>query len=300
MSSAPPRVLVVGGGPGGMAAAIWARRLGLRVELLEARRQLGGQLRGVLSPITDYPGIRDVDGPSLAARFVEHLGETGVRIRLASRVAALDPERGTLVTATGERLRGDAIVLATGAKRRRLGVAGERRYVGRGVSYSVSKDRARVAGSATVIVGGGDSAVEGAVRLAELCPRVHLVHRGALTARPDFVARAKREPRVRWHPGRHVTALGGDGRLELVVLDDGERIACRALFVRIGVEPDTAFARASLPCDVHGFLTVDAEQRCRGVVYAVGDVCSPGAMAVSMATGQAFVACKAIQSHWRG
>jgi thioredoxin reductase (NADPH) len=252
----------------------------------------------VLSPITDYPGIRDVDGPALAARFVEHLGETGVATRLACRVRSLDAERGTLVTAAGARLRGDAIVLATGARRRHLRVPGERRYVGRGLSYSVSKDRAQVAGSETVIVGGGDSALEGAVRLAALCPRVHLVHRGALTARPDFVARAKREPRVCWHPGRHVTALGGDGRLELVVLDDGTRIHCRGLFVRIGVEPDTSFVRPSLPCDAQGFLQVDAEQRCRGVVYAVGDVCSPRAMAVAVATGQAFVACKAIQSHW--
>jgi thioredoxin reductase (NADPH) len=281
-----------------MAAAIWAWRLGLRAELLEARQRLGGQLSGVLSPITDYPGVPHVDGPALAARFAEHLAQTKIKVRLGCRVSRLDPDRGTLETSSGQRLRAHAIVLATGAKRRRLGLPDESRYVGRGVSYSVSKDRAQVAGQVAVIVGGGDSAAEGAVRLAALCPQVHLVHRGTLTARPDFVARASAEPRIRWHRGRHVTQLCGAERLQAVVLDDGERIGCAGLFVRIGVEPDTSFVRSSLPCDEQGFLVVDAQQRCRGVVYGVGDVCSPRAMAVSVATGQAFVACKDIQSRW--
>ena len=281
-----------------MAAAIWAWRLGLRIELLEAGERLGGQLCSVLSPITDYPGVPDADGPALAARFAEHLARTKATVRLGCRVSGLDPDRGTLETSGGRRLRAQAIVLALGARRRRLGLGDEHRYVGRGVSYSVSKDRGLVAGQTAVVVGGGDSAAEGAVRLAALCPEVHLVLRGTLRARPDFVAQAEAEPRIRWHRGRRVTALYGEKRLEGVVLDDGERIGCAGLFVRIGVEPDTSFVRACLPCDEQGFLVVDTAQRCRGVVYAVGDVCSPRAMAVSVATGQAFVACKDIQSRW--
>jgi thioredoxin reductase len=162
----------------------------------------------------------------------------------------------------------------------------------------VSKDRQLARGKIAVVVGGGDSAVEGATRLAATSREVHVVHRSALVARPDFVAAAEREPRVAWHAGRKVERLIGTERLEAVVLDDGTRLACSALYVRIGVQPTTEFVRGVLPMSAQGFLTVDGDQRCRGRVYAVGDVCSPAAMAVTVATGQAMVACKHIQSSW--
>jgi thioredoxin reductase (NADPH) len=281
-----------------MAAGIWAARLGLTVELLEARAQLGGQLLGVLSPVTDYPGIQDVDGPALAARFVEHLLAIRVPVRFRCRVATVDPEAGAVVTTAGERIEADAIVFATGARRRRLGLPGEQGLAGRGVSYSVSKDRQLAHGKVAVVVGGGDSAVEGASRLAATSRAVHVVHRSPLVARPDFVAAAEREPRVHWHAGRKVERLLGTEALEGVVLDDGTRLDTSALYIRIGVEPQTELVRDVLPVSARGFLIVDADQRCRGRVYAVGDVCSPTAMAVSVATGQAMIACKHIQSSW--
>ena len=294
-----PRVIVVGGGAAGIAAGIWAVRLGLRVVVLEATKHLGGQLRAVLSPITDYPGLPDVDGPGLAARMVDHLRSMRVPVRLGCRVDALEPRSGRVITSSAQRLQGDGIIVATGARRRRLGLAEEQRWVGRGLSYSVSRDAGRLAGQVSVIVGGGDNAMEAAAWLGALCPEVHLVHRSALAARPDFIRAAQAEPNVRWHPGRRVVGLRGADRLEAVLLDDGTRIDCAGLFVCIGVQPSGALSGASLPCDERGFVVVDPNQRATGRVYAVGDVCAPRAMAVSVSAGQAMIACKDIQSRWR-
>ncbi|MBW2527340.1 MAG: NAD(P)/FAD-dependent oxidoreductase [Deltaproteobacteria bacterium] len=299
MTPQRPRVLIIGGGPGGIACGIWAARLGLQAWLLEASDSLGGQLRTVLSPVTDYPGIPGVDGPGLAARFVEHLRQTDVTLRLGCSIASVQEQPPKVTTTDGEALEGDAIIVATGARRRRLGLDREAALVGHGISYSVSKDRGRAAGRAAVIVGGGDSAAEGAASLAEVCPAVHLVYRDELSARPDFVAAARAARAVCAHPGRRVTELYGSTELEGVGLDDGTKLECSSLFIRIGVEPCTELLQSLLPCDERGFLRVDDQQRCRGAIYAVGDVCSPDRMAVSVAVGQAMVACKAIQQSWR-
>lgn len=299
MKTHRPRVIIVGGGPGGIACAIWASRLGLRPLLLEASGVLGGQLLTVHSPITDYPGIPDVDGPALAARFVAHLRTTDTEVRHDCRVASIEPTRPRLTIGHGETLDGAAVIIATGARRKRLGLEREAELFGRGVSYSVSKDRDRAAGGDAVMVGGGDSATEGAATLAARCPRVHLVYRTGLSARPDFVAAARACTNVREHPGRRVAALHGASHLEAVELDDGTMLDCASLFIRIGVDPCTEFVDAVLPQDERGFLVVDADQRCCGRTYGVGDVCSPGALAVSVAGGQAMIACKHVQHSWR-
>ncbi len=293
-----PRVLIVGGGPGGIAAGIWAARLGLDAQLLESGDALGGQLLGVFSPVTDYPGIQDVDGPALAARFVDHLRAVGVPVRLGWPVEELRPEERTVRGPGGEILRGDAILLATGAVRRRLGLPLEEELRGRGVSSSVSRDRDAARGRTAVVVGGGDSAHEGALSLAEVCPRVHLVRRGSARARPDFRRGAEEHHRVTIHEGRSVRRLVGGRRLEAVELDDGTALECAWLFVRVGVEPVTGFVRGHLPHDEEGYLRVDRYQRCADGVYAVGDICSPHAMSVSVAAGHAMVACKHIQQCW--
>lgn len=299
MNDSRPRVLIIGGGPAGIASGIWAARLGLRAVLLEAGAVLGGQLRTVLSPITDYPGIPDVDGPGLAARFIDHLGKTNVTVQHGCRVAVIEPGPPRVILSDDEALQAEAVIIATGARRRRLGLTREPELTHRGISYSVSKDRSRAVGQTAVIVGGGDSAVEGAAVLAKICPRVHLVHRDGLIARPDFVAAAQAEPTLRIHPNRHVTRLHGDPALEAVELDDGTRLTCAMLFIRIGVEPCTEMVEGLFARDERGFLVVDRHQRCAERIYAVGDVCSPDAMAVSVAAGQAMVATKHIQNSWR-
>ena len=281
-----------------MAAGIWSVRLGLTPHVLEAGDALGGQLLRVYSPITDYPGIPRTDGPGLVERFVDHLHSAEVDVSLGCRVSSIDIDPLQVRLDGGGVVDADAVILATGVRRRTLGLAEEVRMKGRGISYTVSRDKAMVAGGDAVVVGGGDAAFEGAVILADVCRQVHLVHRDAVCARGDFRESVRQRASVRVHPGRSVVAILGDQGVDGVRLDDGTVLPCEGVFVRIGVEPRSADLSVGLPTDERGYLQVDRHNRCVGAVYAVGDACSPDAMSVSAATGQAMIACKHIQRRW--
>ncbi len=288
-----PRVCIVGGGPGGMAAGIWATRLGLAPVIVEASERLGGQLLTLTNPITDYPGIVRTSGPDLAERFAGHVRAMDVGVRLGLRVTSLRSQRVAL--SDGSELSADAVILATGVRRRTLGLPRERDLVGRGVSYSVTRDAAMAAGGVGVVVGGGDAALEGAEILSGICREVHLIHRARLRARPDFVESVGACRNVHVHAGCEVVELVGDTSLREVQLDDGARIACDGLFVRVGVEPHLGRLGEGLPTDAAGYLVADRHGRCADRVYAVGDICSPGYMSISAAVGQAMTTCKHIQ-----
>jgi thioredoxin reductase (NADPH) len=288
-----PRVCIVGGGPAGMAAGIWAARLGLTPVIVDAGERLGGQLLSLTNEITDYPGIARTSGPELAERFAQHVRAMDVEVRLGLRVTSLRMPR--VVLSDSSEIGADAVVLAPGVRRRTLGLPRERGLVGHGVSYSVTRDAAIAADGVGVVVGGGDAALEGAVILSGVCREVHLVHRAGLRARPDFVESLRACDNVRVHADREVVELVGDRSLEEVVLDGGERIRCDGLFVRVGVEPRLGAFAADLPTDPGGYLVTDRRGRCADLVYAVGDICSPGYMSITAAVGQAMTACKHIQ-----
>jgi len=266
--------------------------------LLEAGDTLGGQLSRVYSPITDYPGIARIDGPGLAARFAEHLHGMGVDVQLGHRAMSVQVAPPRVFAGDDEIVEADAVILATGVRRRTLGLSEEPRLRGKGLSYTVSRDKHQVAGRVAVVIGGGDAAFEGATILAGSCRRVHLVHREPLSARLDFRETVHRQPSIRVHAGRTVEAILGDSWVEGVRLDDGTVLPCHGVFVRVGVEPRGAALCAELPLDERGYLQVDRWNRCAGSVYAVGDVCSPDTMSVSVAVGQAMIACKHIQLGW--
>ena len=289
------RVLVVGGGPGGMAAGIWCVRLGLRPRIVETRDRLGGQLRRVFSPIPDYPGIPDTDGPRLAERFAAHVEQLGIPVQVDCAVSRLEVEARRAHLSDGTTVEGQPIVLATGVARRRLDVPGERRLRGRGLSDSVSRELGSVGAREVAVIGGGDAAFEGALMLRAECEVIHLVHRGDLRARPDFRAEVAADPRIVVHAGAEVLEVEGDDAVTGLRLLGGERIPCARVFVRIGVEPRVIDDGGVLPRDDEGYLAVDRHNRCAEGIYAVGDVCSPDAMSVSVAVGHAMIACKHIQ-----
>lgn len=291
------RVCVIGGGPGGMAAGIWCARLGLDAVIVESGDRLGGQLLTLSNEITDYPGFPSTDGPGLAARFADHVRAMEVEVRLGQRVTSVDLPR--VETAPGGAIQVDAAILALGVRRRSLGLPHEADLVGRGVSYSVTRDAAIAAGDVGVVVGGGDAALEGVLILSEVCREVHLVHRCEMRARADFVVAARGRDNVHVHADREVVGLLGDDRLAGVLLDDGTCLDCRGLFVRIGVEPHLGTLGRGLELDEGGYLVVDRFNRCARGVYAVGDICSPDYMSISAAVGQAMIACKHIQLTWR-
>ncbi|MDC0668426.1 NAD(P)/FAD-dependent oxidoreductase [Nannocystis radixulma] len=289
-------LLIVGAGPGGLAAAIAARALHLRAVVLDAGPRPGGQLLVNDTPILDCPGLDVATGSELAVRLQEHLERLGGEVRVDARVERIDVDAG-VVELAGERLTGTAVLLATGASRRRLGVPGEADLPGRGLSPAARRFGPAFAGRPVVVVGGGDVALEEAALLARLCPRVTLVHRGSkLRARPDFRAAVAAEPRIDLLLETQLVAIRGGAEVEGVVLAGpaGEhRVEAAAVVVCAGMAPCSGLVLGQVATDEAGFVRVDARQRTSAPrLYAVGDVCAGAWWTVSAAIGQAGIAVK--------
>lgn len=209
-------VVVVGGGPGGMSAALWAHRLDLRVVLLEASPQLGGQLSTLFSPVVDYPGLPVSHGYELVPHFVSHLEQQQVPVLLKARVVRILPAEQDglphgLELESGERVWARGVILALGACRRRLGVPGEAELAGRGVTFSSTRDKKMAVGRRVVVVGGGDAALEGALILSEGAMHVTVVHRGAQwRGRARFVEEAQARPNITLVTDARVVRIEGN------------------------------------------------------------------------------------------
>lgn len=298
------QVIIIGGGPAGISSLLWCYSLGLRAVLLEQAAELGGQMLEMFHPVLEYPGFPNKTGRELREAFTAHLDAYNLSYRLDCRIDEINLREGRLVM-QGERLIAQALILATGARTRRLGVPGEETLPG--ISYSATRDQQQFAGRAVGVVGGGDSAFEDCLILAEVCPRVTLIHRS-----DQFRARASWQQAVFNHPRieilRHcqITEINHaeSDSLQLKVshhLDKTQRdILVGGLFVRLGIAPNTAFLQEQLALDESGYIITD---RAQGTsipnVYAVGDVCHPVCFSVSTALGHGAIAAKDIAENLR-
>jgi thioredoxin reductase (NADPH) len=268
--------------------------------MLERAAELGGQMLEMFHPTFDYPGLPAATGRDLRDRFESHLRELKLEWRTNCRVDEINVRERRLVC-DGEVIAAHALVLATGARTRRLGVPGEVELAGRGISYSGTGDRQKFAGRDVCVVGGGDSAFDDCLILAEVCPRVTLIHRsGNFRARQGWKDAVFSHPRINVITNAEITAVSGDDRQLRLSLRDRVTNATRelitgGLFVRIGIEPNTEMVRGQLELDAEGYIVVDRAQRASaGRVYAAGDVCRPVCLSVATAVGQGAVAAKDI------
>ncbi|MEP7270871.1 MAG: NAD(P)/FAD-dependent oxidoreductase [Acidobacteriota bacterium] len=302
MSEERVDILIVGGGPGGMSALLWCHSLGLRGLLLEKQPQLGGQMLMMFHRIVDYAGLIAPDGSDLARRFVEHLQALQLAYNVMQPVVETDLKSLRIRTDKAW-LGARAIIVATGARKRRLGVPGEDRFDGAGVSFTATRDHPIFAGREVVIVGGGDSAFEGALMLARVCPQVTLIHRGeTFRARAEWVREVRTHPRIAIRTNTEVIAIEGEGAPSRVLVEHNltrarEAIPAQGVFVRLGMAPNTEIFAAELALDHAGYFLVDSRQKTSAkMVYAVGDACAGISQSIASAVGQAAVAVKSIAS----
>jgi thioredoxin reductase (NADPH) len=289
------QLLVVGAGPAGVSAALWARSLGIDALVIDGGSRVGGQLHDVHFRPVNVAGVED-DGPAIAARLASQLAAAQVALRLGVRAAALEPgERTRIRTADGERLEAAALLIATGVRRRHLEVPGDRELEGRGVFYA---DRPALSRQNVAVVGGGDAAFENALLLAEACCRVTLLVRGRARARAEFQSRAQAAGITR-HDGARVLAIVGADRVRSVRVDQqGSELSIevQAVLVQIGVQPNTEWCRDVLAHDDEGYLRVDATGATSVPgVWAAGDVTRPALLGVTVAAGQGALAVAAIR-----
>jgi thioredoxin reductase (NADPH) len=296
-------VIIIGAGPAGLSAAKWCDELGLDTLLLERSEQVGGQLHRVYNPITNYLGLEAGDGQELLQHFTRSLETADFDQWTETSIESVDLRAKRISLRSGEELQTIAIIIATGVKRRELGIAGEREFVGKGIIESGSRDREKLVGRDVCVVGGGDAAAENALLLAEVCPTVTLVHRGKkLRARREFTQRLQANHCITVFTESVLTRIIGDDEVQAVEIlrKDGLKpfqLAVRGVLIRIGVEPNTELFQDQLQGDGNGYISVNSEQETSiPFVFAIGDVSNPLAPTISSATGDGATAAKVIAS----
>lgn len=271
-------MIVVGGGPGGYTAALYAARAGLNVLVLE-KLSAGGQM-ALTETIDNYPGFaQGVDGFTLAETMQQQAERFGARSEYAE-VTALDltADPKVLQTSAGT-FAARTVVLATGADPRPLGLPDEEALTGRGVAYCAACDGMRYKGKTVVVVGGGNSAAEDALLLTRIARKVILVHRrDTLRATKIYHEPLRQAENLEFRWNSVVTALLHGGSLNGVRLRDlttgtETELPCDAVFVSVGRQPATELVAGQLERDAAGYLVADETTRTSlPGVFAVGDV----------------------------
>ena len=294
------KMVIAGGGPAGLTAAIYAGRAGVAPLVLEGVAP-GGQL-AQLERIDNYPGFpKGVSGFELAQAMREQAERFGARFRPGEELAALEtaPDGSPVaVTDGGERIAARTLVAATGTRPRRLGVPGEDAFSGRGVSYCATCDGAFFKGREVAVAGGGAEALGAALYLARLCSKVHLVFPEAEpAANAAVVAAVRANDRIETLAGTAVREVVGAGRAvaALRVADAaGEReLPVAGLFVALGAGPATDWAGGLLERESDGRLRVRGGATSLPGVFAAGDVCAPFLRQVVTAAADGCVAATA-------
>jgi thioredoxin reductase (NADPH) len=296
-------VIIIGAGAAGLSAALWCDELGLDTLVVEREREVGGQLLRVYNPIRNHLGTEAKDGRELRDRMAAQVEEREFDLWTQAQIESVDLRAKRVRLLSGEELQSLALVIATGVRRRKLGVPGEEEFAGRGVLESGTRDRDTVAGEDVLVVGGGDAAAENALTLAEVCPTVTLVHRGKkLSAREEFAERVRDDHRITVFTEATLQSILGSERVEAAeILRAGAikpfRMAVRGVLIRVGVEPNSELFREQLHTDERGYVVVSGEQETSvEMVFAVGDISNPLAPTVSGACGAGATAAKVIAS----
>jgi thioredoxin reductase (NADPH) len=292
-------VVIIGGGPAGISAALECHDIQLDVVLLEAAGALGGQVTEISHSVRNVATGSYADGRALQAAIQTAAALLGDRVLLQHPVDAVGLDEGWIERG-GERLHGRAFLIATGTTRQYLPAAVDGSFGG-DVTYQVEDDPDRFTGRPVVVVGGGDSATLDALFLAQTASSVMLAHRSAdLTARHDIVTELRADRRIEDMPGWEVESVGGGDHLETVNLvhqTTGERrtVAAGGLVVKISRVPATAAYRGQLNLDRRGFIVADGELRTsRPGVFAAGDVVSGAYWRVSNALGHGSLVSRTI------
>lgn len=298
-------ILIIGGGPAGLTAAIYAARAGKRTAILE-REAAGGQI--VSAPLVEnYPGAPSVSGAELAGRMRAQAEALGAELLYTEAAGLEKTQTGFRVLCTDGVRAARTVILATGAAHRRLGLPGEELLTGCGVSYCALCDGAFYEGADVAVVGGGETALQDALFLASTCRSVTLIHRrDSFRAGAQLVSRAERQGNIRILRGRTVEKLlWSDEALQGLLLTNlktgqTERLDVEGLFVAVGQVPQSApFADAVAEEDGYYLAGEDTKTSLPGV-FAAGDgrrkQVRQLTTAVSDGTAAAIAACRYLEA----
>ncbi|MDR1946029.1 MAG: FAD-dependent oxidoreductase [Desulfovibrio sp.] len=295
---------VIGAGPAGIVAALYLARFGVKTALLE-KSAPGGLLLQTFE-VENYPGFpKGVKGYELADLLSEHLQSYANLSLVIGGVTELRREgKSLMLKVDGELLEAECVIICSGVGYRKLGLPGEDRLLGKGLSHCAMCDGHFFRGQKVGVVGGGNSALEESLHLSKMVSELHLIHRrDAFRAAPLYVDRIKSAGNVVMEYNSVVTALHGDDGLEGITLKrlttgEEEFLPVRGLFVFIGFEPVVPFLPEEIGRDDRGFIITDAEMRASiPGVFAAGDIRSKLCRQIVTAAGDGATAAHAANSY---
>lgn len=294
-------VLIIGGGPAGLSAAVYAARACLDALLFEKQPMGGGQILNT-AEVDNYLGFFGMDGFELGQKFTEHAGHFGIK-PVTEEVLRIDCT-GTVkkVVTAKQEYEAKAIIYAAGAGHKKLGIPGEEAFAGRGVSYCATCDGAFFRGKTTAVVGGGDVALEDALFLSNLCEKVYLIHRrDTFRGAKTLVERVLAAENIELVLDTVTEAIKGEDRVQALVCvskKDGEKrsLAVDGVFIAVGMEPHTGLLDGQVKLDENGYVV--AGEDCRTTadgVFAAGDVRTKKVRQIVTAVSDGAVAVAGIQ-----
>lgn len=289
-------VIIIGAGPGGLTAALYASRANLSVLMLD-RGLYGGQMNNT-DAIDNYPGFSEIKGPELGEKMYNSVMKFGAKFEYGDvQTVTTDGDLKIVKTDTGE-YSAPALIIATGADHRHLGVPGEDEYSGKGVSYCAVCDAAFFKDEDIAVIGGGDSAIEEGIYLAQSAKSVTVIHRrDQLRAQPTLQKRAFANPKMHFIWNGLTQSIDGDGnKVTGVTYKDKEtgeekHLKTRGVFIYVGVIPQTAPFKDLGVTDENGWIPTDDHMRTKvDGIFALGDVRAKDLRQIANAVGDGSIA----------
>lgn len=269
-------VVILGGGPAGFSAAIYAARGAVSTAIVDVN-MLGGQPSNYLE-LENYPGFQLVGGYDLMEKFEEHADKFGVKKFPMQEIEKVDLAQKKIYTKESE-FSAKSIIIATGAQPQKLGVLGEKEFVGRGVSYCAVCDGAFYKDKIVAVVGGGNSAIEEAMYLTKFAKKVYVIHRrDKLRADKIIQERAFKNQKIEFIWNSIVFEIQGENTVKSILLKDTQtdkisKLDVDGIFPYIGISPNTELFSGQLNQDKYGFIITDTTMATSvDGVYAIGDV----------------------------
>lgn len=268
-------VIIIGAGPAGMAAAIYAGRARLNTLLIE-KEFPGGQVIKTYE-VANYPGIASVIGPDLAIKMQEHAKEYAIEPCLEEVISIDFTGKIKKIITSDNIYEGKSVIIATGSKWRKLGVAGEKEFSAKGVSYCATCDGAFFRDKVVAVVGGGNTAVEDALFLSRLCQKVYLIHRREnLSAERIMIDKLQKTDNIEVLYHATVDEIQGEQMVTRITVSQENKlkaIEVNGIFIAIGMVPHTEIFKKQIALNASGYILTnkDLETNIPGV-YAAGDV----------------------------
>jgi thioredoxin reductase (NADPH) len=302
----PLDLIIIGGGPAGLSAALYAVRSRLKVLLIE-KMILGGQATTTFS-IENYPGFPEgISGTELSNRLQDQVRRLGLDILWGNAISLKNKKGLREVVVDGKLLTAKAVIIATGTEAAKLGVPGEDEFRGRGVSYCATCDGPFYKDKNIMVVGGGNSAIEEALFLTRYAAKISIVHRrDQLRADKILAERALAEPKLYFYWHATLEKISGKQKIEEVVLKDLQsqkklKVPIDGVFIYIGSKPNSEIVRNVVKMDQKGFVHTDETMKTSAAgIYAVGDVRVKSLRQVVTAAADGAIAADAARKYIEG